>query len=310
MENTSQVEKRAISTAAFEKNMPLVGFTCWVCGSDDLRLAKPSNISVPLGSSSFAITDSNYGRTGEIHRCSNCGFLQCSRQSHVLQLYEDLEDASYEAGRSERSLQAEKLLQFVQEFRRQGRLLDIGAGSGILVEQALKMGYVAEGVEPSRWLQAKAKEHGLVVHLGTFPHSEVAGLFDVVTLVDVLEHVPEPVSLLRQTATILARDGLLLIVTPDVGSVAARLLGWKWWHFRVAHVGYFNRRTLFLALDRAGMKPIVARRPGWYFNLEYLTSRAHRYLPPVLRVNPPNVLKHFVVPLNLRDSLSVVARKG
>lgn len=233
--------------------------------------------------------------------------MQCSGLTDISRFYEELEDTSYEAGRAERSLQAKRLLQLVQRFSKRGRLLDIGAGSGILVEQALKMGYLAEGVEPSRWLQTKAKQHGLNVHLGTFPHAQVVGPFDVVTLIDVLEHVPVPLHLLEQIGEILASGGVVLIVTPDVASVAARLLGWKWWHFRMAHIGYFNRSTLLLALDKVGMKPIVIRRPSWYFSAGYLTSRVHKYLPSVVRMDPPNSLKRLVLPLNLRDSLAVVA---
>jgi SAM-dependent methyltransferase len=300
----------ASAGASRKRHMRQLGFTCWICGSSGLRLVKSSNLPATLSPSSLAITDSNYGTTGEIHRCGDCGFMQCSCLTDLLRFYEGLEDTSYEAGRAERSLQARRLLlRFVQRFIKRGRLLDIGAGSGILVEQALKMGYLAEGVEPSQWLQAKAKQHGLNVLLGTFPHAQVVGPFDVVTLVDVLEHVPAPLNLLEQIAKILASNGVVLIVTPDVGSVAARLLGWRWWHFRMAHICYFNRSTLLLALDRVGMKPIVIRRPSWYFSVGYLTSRVHEYLPPILRMNPPNSLKRLVLPLNLRDSLAVVATR-
>lgn len=243
--------------------------------------------------------------TAAIYRCLACRFLQCSDLAEPLPFYENLVDPDYEAGRNERSAQARRILELVRKRRPKGRLLDIGAGSGMLVEQAIQMGYQAEGVEPSTWLHAMAVQRNLPVHLGTFPFPAASGQFDVVTLIDVIEHVCDPVKLLQDIAASLSKDGIAIIVTPDVGSVAARIFGWRWWHFRVAHVGYFNKCTLRLALGRAGLDPIIVRRPVWYFSAEYLWVRLHQYLPRFLRLPPPRFLKTLVIPVNLRDSLLV-----
>jgi SAM-dependent methyltransferase len=275
---------------------------CWVCGSNSPQIVKPSNIPEALTSNSFSITDSHYGITAEIYRCASCGFLQCSDLAEVLPFYENLVDAGYEAGRHERSLQARKVLEVVQKIQPHGRLLDIGAGSGILVEQAIEMGYRAEGIEPSGWLHEMAVQRHLPVHLGTFPNPATSGSFDVITLINVIEHVPNPVELLRNIAESLSPGGTAIVVTPDVGSVAAHILGWKWWHFRVAHIGYFNKRTLLSALERAGLQPVSMSRPGWFFTADYLWVRIHRYLPRFLRMSPPRFLKKLAVPVNLRDS--------
>ena len=63
----------------------------------------------------------------------------------VLSFYEQLEDKVYEQGREERKVMQKNFLKSLRNFKPEGRLLDIGAGSGILVEEALKMGYQAEG---------------------------------------------------------------------------------------------------------------------------------------------------------------------
>ena len=144
--------------------------------------------------------------------------------------------------------------------------------------------------------------------LGTFPHPEVRGPFDIITLIDVVEHVPNPVELLRYISQALGDGGIAVIVTPDVGSIAARILGWRWWHYRAAHIGYFKKKNLLLALERAGMKPVLVKRPGWFFTADYLWVRTHRYLPRFLRVSPPDFLKRVVVPLNLRDSWLIACK--
>jgi SAM-dependent methyltransferase len=275
---------------------------CRICGCERLQMVKASNIGSGLSSSSFSITDSHYGVTAAIYRCASCGFLQCSDLPEVLPFYKNLEDGGYEAGRRERSLQARRILKVARTLRAEGRLLDIGAGSGMLVEQALQMGYQAEGVEPSSWLHGVAQKRNLPVHLGTFPNSAPEGQFDIVTLIDVIEHVSDPLQLLRNIAERLSPSGIAVIVTPDADSVAARIFGWRWWHFRVAHIGYFNKQNLLLAMDRVGLRPVLVRRPGWFFAADYLWVRTHRYLPKFLRLAPPNWLSRLTIPVNLRDS--------
>jgi hypothetical protein len=135
--------------------------------------------------------------------------------------------------------------------------------------------------------------------------------FDVVTLVDVVEHVADPVALLRTARAHVAPDGAVLVVTPDIASVAARALGKRWWHLRLAHVGYFDRATLTDALTRAGLVPVRWWRPGWVFEVGYLAERLSTYMPPVERLvdraGDAPVL-HRTIPLNPRDSLAVIAR--
>ncbi|MGH8605691.1 MAG: methyltransferase domain-containing protein, partial [Gammaproteobacteria bacterium] len=99
------------------------------------------------------------------------------------------------------------------------------------------------------------------------------------------------------------------VVTPDVSSIVARLMGPKWWHFRIAHIGYFNRHNLMLALARAGLDPIEVGRPGWYFSADYLVERVNHYLPRSLHLPTIPRMRKLTVPLNLRDSLYVIFRK-
>ena len=282
--------------------------SCWVCGGGDLTLSKKSDIQDPLDSSDFEITDKNYGATAAIFTCSDCGFLQCSQVEDVLKFYEAMDDQDYEDTREQRSLQASKLLGSIKKFKSEGGLLDIGAGSGILVEQSLLKGYRAMGIEPSRALYAKALEHGLPVVNGVLPNEAVGKGYDLVTLVDIIEHVTDPFDLVSQASNVLAEDGVLVVVTPDASSVAAKLMGWRWWHFRIAHVGYFNEQNLSALLDKAGLEIVSVSRPSWYFPMSYLIERVLEYFPSFLRFKPPKVLQRITIPLNLFDSLTVVSR--
>jgi SAM-dependent methyltransferase len=283
---------------------------CWVCGRAALRLIHKGNLPATLDAAHFRITDSAYGSTADVYECGGCGFRQSSALHDVLRYYEQMADEEYEATRDARSLQARMLLRRVARHRPTGRLLDIGAGSGILVEQALAAGYRAEGVEPSWPLYEQGLAYGLPLHHGILPTPAVRGPYDIATMVDVIEHVSDPVGMLNQARELLRADGVAVVVTPDVQSLVARLLGWRWWHYRIAHIGYFSRSNLELALRRAGLELIDVSRPAWYFPAGYLAERALKFVPRKLRFHPPAFLQKLTVRLNLRDSLMVIARKA
>ncbi len=263
-----------------------------------------------LGPEAVRITDANYGLTADLYRCETCGFLQCPDMLDVLELYESMDDEEYEETREERALQARKIVSRIARFKPAGRLLDVGAGTGIMVDEASAKGFDAIGVEPSGPLQAVAEAQGIKVLHGVLPHPDVSGKFDIVASIDVIEHVPDPVDLLRQMVSVMSDDGICVLVTPDVGSLAARIMGARWWHYRIAHIGYFNTSTLERAMAAVGLKSISVSRPSWYFTADYLATRVLSYLPERLRPPVPGFLAKITVPLNLFDSLLVVGVKA
>jgi len=299
--------------------VPLV---CWVCGSANAVLWKPRSIFRPLVPHDLEVTDSRYGVTLTLWRCRACSFIYADAEelSELASLYECLSDVAYEQTQDARARQMRWVLRQALAAHPAARtVLDIGAGTGTLVAEAERAGLEAVGVEPSRAFVQRARAANQVdVVQGVFPHPALAGrTFDLVFLVDVLEHVPEPVELLRAAAHALAPGGVVLVITPDVGSAVARRLRGRWWHFRIAHVGYFNQRSLAKAARRAGLKVARQGRAVWYFRVGYLARRVAVYVPGVAalnwvarRVPPLRWLYDRVVRVNLRDSLLVVLRRA
>jgi 2-polyprenyl-3-methyl-5-hydroxy-6-metoxy-1,4-benzoquinol methylase len=282
---------------------------CWVCGADHLEHFRESSVArESLGASSFRITDAEYGNTMELVRCRACGFIQLADQVDVTPFYERMDDAAYELTRSSRGLQARELLEGLSPGMHGTRLLDVGAGSGVLVEQATRLGWEAEGVEPSAWLADRARERGIAVQTGTLPHPGLTPPYDVVTLVDVIEHVTDPRGLLGEVRKLLRPAGWLLVVTPDVRSVAARALGPRWWHYRIAHVGYFSPSTLDTLLSGSGFVLEGWRRPAWYFSVGHFRTLAARLLPFLRWVPVPRAFARAPVRVNLFDSMAALYR--
>jgi SAM-dependent methyltransferase len=299
------------------QTMPRSTAICRVCGSSKTVLWKPRNLDRELTPEDFRITDSHYGVTLTLHRCEDCTFVFAdeSEIGKLVALYEQLVDPSYEEGAENRVLQMRDLLRLGKAAQPQARtLLEIGAGSGLLVAEAGRMGLEAVGVEPSKSLVAAAKQINHVELLqGVFPHPSLQGRrFDLIYVVDVIEHVDDPVKLLADCANALSPGGAMLVVTPDVSSLAAKLLGRRWWHFRLAHVGYFNDRSMSMAAGRAGLATRSTCRVRWFFPIRYLAERTATYLPigglnrTAEKFGPLRGLYDAVIPLNLHDSSAFI----
>lgn len=296
------------------------GSRCWVCGGEQTRLWRTGAPAQTLQPEDLAITDSRYGLTLPLAECQGCGFrFAVDDQVAALEsLYAKLEDPAYEESSLARELQMDWLVGLMREAHPAARdALDVGAAAGLLVRAAKRRGLDAVGVEPSASLAQRARAEGLDVFTGVLPHPELgARRFDLVFLVDVIEHVADPVGLLRRCEEAMKPDGRLLVVTPDVSSVAARWMGRRWWHFRLAHVGYFDEHTLARAFERAGLAPVSWKRARWFFPIGYLAERLERYLPiarlnaAVLKTPILRALYRITIPLDLRDSHAVVARLG
>lgn len=282
---------------------------CWICCSENLTRVRESSLPDIVTDETFRISSADYGQTGAIERCEACGFHQCSDLTDVLKHYETMDDPVYKQTRSQRALQQRAVLEAIplKSAAKGLRLLDVGTGIGILVQEAQRLGYEASGIEPSKKLQQDAVSRGLPVVQGVLPHREITGPFDVVTIIDVIEHVTDPVGLLRSAAELMAPSGIMVVVTPDRSSIAARIMRRRWWHYRVAHIGYFEPKTLVKALEGAGMRQLGLRRPTWYFPMDYLAERALSYMPKWLRLPIPPAFSKITIPLNLRDSIMVFA---
>lgn len=152
----------------------------------------------------------------------------------------------------------ETLLARLSRYRTEGgRFLDVGCGGGFLVETARDLGWRAEGTEVSRTAADFGHARGLAIHVGTLSGARLpAGAFDVVTMMEVIEHVPAPVALLRECAALLRQGGALYLTTPNWGSLSRRLLGPRWSAVGKDHVVYFTPRLLRRALAAAGLRPV------------------------------------------------------
>jgi SAM-dependent methyltransferase len=147
-------------------------------------------------------------------------------------------------------------LRRVQRLARAGsKLLDVGCGTGDFLDIARRAGFQVTGVEFAGPAAEYARDQrGLEVRLGTLGEADLpSGSFDVVTLWHVLEHVPDPVTTLREAHRLLTPGGLLVVQVPNFGSLQAQTFKNRWYGLDVPrHLHHFTPGSLGEALRRGG----------------------------------------------------------
>jgi SAM-dependent methyltransferase len=143
------------------------------------------------------------------------------------------------------------------------RLLDVGCASGLFLEamQAYP-GWQVEGVELNETAaRATSERLGVPVFAGPFEQARYPdATFDAITLWDVLEHLHDPATSLRELRRILKPNGALFVRVPNAASYVARLCGRHWSGYDLPrHMTLFTPRTLSRMLGEAGFDRLVAR---------------------------------------------------
>jgi len=170
-----------------------------------------------------------------------------------------------------------KRLKTVERYANKGRLLDVGCATGFFLDLARRKGWKVVGTEVSRFSVHYVQERfDLDVRLGALRGLMFdAETFDAVTMWDVIEHVIDPVGELQEVRRILREGGLLSIITPDAGSLVARLLGDRWEEFRRVreHIYFFSRHTMTEMLRKTGFEVLRIESADKVF---YLGPAMHR----------------------------------
>jgi SAM-dependent methyltransferase len=235
---------------------------CGIC-SGELVLLHAGTGGVPTAAD-MSPTCHTPGVHGDLFRCTRCGTVQqpvLPSGRELVDLYRGMRDDAYLDEEAGRRATARRLLDRLEDGTGgRGSLLEVGCGHGLLLDEARARGWDVVGLEPAAAGRAHARDVlGLDVRDGTLADLDPVrdGGFDALVMVDVIEHLDDPVGALRAARGLLAPGGVLVVVTPDPSSLAARLTRDRWWGYLPAHAHLIPRRTLrrlladegFAALD-------------------------------------------------------------
>jgi len=224
-----------------------------------------------------------------------------------------------EGYRAMKQANAHRILSVAEKFISRGRLLDVGSALGDVMIVAQARGWDALGVEPHCRAVELANEvlPNKTIHLAFEDLAfDSVGRFDLITCLDVLEHLRQPRTALAHVRQLLTEKGIAIVSVPDIGSLSARLSGARWPHFHRDHLWYLSRRTLTTLLIQCGFVPLCISRAWKVLSLQYILGilqehdhigMVSRWAGRMLRVLPQRLATTCLSPIP--EGLLAIAKK-
>ncbi len=260
-------------TGATPRFLPIAA--CWICGGERLTTVHELRFELDIYRTQDPELAAYSGERLALRRCDACGFAQPAALPSLPRFFDRLYDQRW----SEEWIAAEfqspvKDAIFRQVLRGlagrlpqdRRRLLDVGAHAGRFLTAARDAGWAAEGLELNPKTAAyAAAATGAVVHTGNVHALDgAARRFDAITITDVLEHVPEPIAVLKRVHALLDEGGWVAVKVPNgpvqrfKEHVRSRVIrGYRaTLADNLVHVNHFSPPSLSLALRIAGFTGI------------------------------------------------------
>jgi 2-polyprenyl-3-methyl-5-hydroxy-6-metoxy-1,4-benzoquinol methylase len=190
---------------------------------------------------------------------------------------------------AERRQRFDRFVCFLRYPGKGARVLDVGCGNGRVLMQLRSVGWEVSGVEPDPKSAAQAREAGLDVRPGLLESGAwPAGHFDAITMNHVIEHLHDPLHVLRICAQVLKPGGLISIATPNLASRGHQIFRRDWLHLEAPrHLVLFTPHSLRKALEASGFKPEPALRLEPAARETFVRSLQVRHGGDPVREKPP-----------------------
>jgi SAM-dependent methyltransferase len=245
----------------------------------------------------------------DYYYCNSCGFLfsNPSVNANSQDNIEDYEDyyIKYFDSNIADTKNFESILKWIsRKVDFTGKvMLDIGSGSGKLVNYLRGKGLTIKGIEYSKPLfekYLKDKDYFFNCSIDTFSETD-KGPYDIVTLMDVLEHVEYPGKFIENISKIQTAGGVLIIEIPLYRSLPSRLFGKHWHFFHKYHLSYFTKKRLSKLLSDNGYDLVQCKLRGKYVHVSYLLKYFANAFLKRNNLNLPEFMEKLCIYVNPLD---------
>jgi 2-polyprenyl-3-methyl-5-hydroxy-6-metoxy-1,4-benzoquinol methylase len=259
---------------------PSVERECALCGAPEHMLVYPANATGEVPVEEFQCTTMAISSHDDIIQCRRCGMVSAIptlQHEEIVENYTQVVDDMYlaeEQGRRELfGWIADAMGGYVLKGK---RLLEVGANVGLFLAVAAERGWDVRGIEPSKWaVQEGVRKFGVPLRQGTIEElDEPAGSADVIVMLDVLEHLGDPLDALKKLRSVVDDEGLIVLSTVNLGGLHAKLRNGNWPWFIRSHLHYFSPETTHAMLAQAGFKMVQWEIVPRSFHLSYIAHRA------------------------------------
>ena len=159
------------------------------------------------------------------------------------------------------------------------KLLDAGTAKGYLMTAASQLGFDVYGFDISKSAIDSAKKvFPNKVFCGTIEDADYKDSeFDMITTTDILEHLVDPHKFMEKASQLVKKGGLLLIITPNSGSITRKILRKNWYQYKEEHIIYYNKKSLAHLLKKHGFELVFAKANTKTFSLKYTYEYVKKY---------------------------------
>jgi SAM-dependent methyltransferase len=198
---------------------------------------------------------------GALLRCPSCGQLvsPCDAETYKRRFQPFGADNPIDKNPSVHRKRLKKIQKVVRFPPEETCLLDIGCNVGTFLQLAKKQGYLSTGVEPDAKAVEAGLKSGLDIRCGYLHEINLGdGLYDIVTLFEVVEHLEDPSGLLKECHRILKPGGFLCMTTGNTRSWTVKFLKGKWDYFdlKLGHISFFNPSSVGTVAKRMGFEVV------------------------------------------------------
>lgn len=207
----------------------------------------------------------------EVVKCKNCGLIFITPLPEGDKLFNHYDKEYYAPWLKEQFISRKRMwkrrLKEVQSFKKTGKLLDVGCGTGLFLNEAKRNGWDVYGTEVSKYALDHAKDaFGIEIFGGELKENNFPdNFFDVITFWHVLEHTKDPLGNLTEARRILKSNGILIVAVPNIRNyiykIAYMLIKLKRAKLfslsdREIHLYHFSVSSLKKMVEKAGFLPI------------------------------------------------------
>jgi 2-polyprenyl-3-methyl-5-hydroxy-6-metoxy-1,4-benzoquinol methylase len=216
---------------------------------------------------------------------------------------------------------SEKRLGWISKYiNPPGKLLDIGCAAGYFMDTAVNHGWEVYGTDISEYCINFAKGNFKEIRPFYGPlkkHKFDDNFFDIITMWDVLEHLPDPLDEMKEVNRILKPGGILVIMTPNIKSMIAKVTGKKWILYQSPHIHltYFSPDSSRLLIDKTGFEILKIKKfwhGGKHVEIRYALERMviySRIFKPLQWFFKISRLEKITPWLDIGDNMVIYARK-
>ncbi len=292
--------------------------TCELCGNNNFVSIFMNKSITDSNSNEYQIAATQLEKPRQLLKCTKCGLVfsdYVNTRNSFEQDYIEMKDLDYLKEENARRKSCRGVLKRIEKFKRRGKILEIGCANGLFLDEAKKRGWEAHGVELSKWAADYArKTFDLNITQGTIEEANLLNhSFDAIVMLDVIEHLNSPKTIIEKTRNLLKNNGFLYLSTPDISSASSKLLKSKWWGINKYHHFCFSEKTLSTLLTSTNFKIKKIFSHTRFFSLNFLLTRLN--LPKSLHDFFSKILKflrlgNLVAPVNLFDQVDIIAQKA